>query len=45
MISAGLAWYTGDKQEYDELIHCADLALYEAKNAHKGQLCEFQGES
>lgn len=45
MISAGLAWCTGNKQEYDELIHCADLALYEAKNDHKGQLCEFKGES
>ncbi len=42
MISAGLAWYVKDILTYDELLNCADSALYDAKNFCKGQWCEFR---
>ena len=36
MISAGVMWIEGETFTYDELLHFADEALYEAKRNHKG---------
>ncbi|WP_367569145.1 GGDEF domain-containing protein [Lacrimispora sp.] len=36
MISAGVMWIEGDGFSYDELLHFADEALYEAKRNRKG---------
>jgi diguanylate cyclase (GGDEF)-like protein len=35
-ISGGLLWLEHDYLTYDELLHFADEALYEAKNKYKG---------
>ena len=36
-ISSGIAWYGGELCTFEELVRCADIALYEAKSTIKGQ--------
>lgn len=40
MLSAGIMWIDGRSFTYDELLHFADEALYEAKRNHKGYYME-----
>lgn len=44
-ISAGLASFPEDGQAKDELINCADKALYKAKSLGKGRICVFNAAS
>ena len=39
-ISAGVMWIEGDTFSYDELLHFADEAMYDAKRNHKGTYIE-----
>lgn len=41
--SAGIAWYPDDSEEFTQLVHYADFAMYRVKNAVKGSLVEFSG--
>ncbi len=41
-ISIGLASFPEDGQTKDELINCADKALYQAKYLGKGRVCVFE---
>lgn len=41
-ISSGLAWWKYQCAEYDELLQCADLALYEAKQSGGNKWCEYK---
>ena len=40
-ISSGIAWYGGELCTFEELVRCADIALYEAKSTMKGQTVEY----
>ncbi|MEG2208079.1 MAG: diguanylate cyclase, partial [Clostridia bacterium] len=39
--SAGIAWYPQDSEEFVQLVHYADFAMYCAKNTAKGSIKEF----
>lgn len=41
-ISSGIAWYGGELCTFEELVRCADIALYEAKSTMKGQTVEYR---
>jgi diguanylate cyclase (GGDEF)-like protein len=43
-LSAGVASFPSDGQTKDELIHCADLALYAAKREGKNRVIRWQPE-
>lgn len=43
--SMGVSWYPDDAQNYEDLIHYADFAMYMVKRSHKGELTEFSKES
>lgn len=43
--SAGVAWYPEDSSSLQELVRFADFAMYEAKNASKGGLRDFDIQS
>ncbi|MFR5011765.1 MAG: hypothetical protein ACLTDI_12835 [Acutalibacteraceae bacterium] len=36
-----MAWYGGELCTFEELVRCADIALYEAKSTMKGQTVEY----
>ena len=40
-VSIGIALFPGDAQTADELIHSADIAMYEAKSAGRGTVAFF----
>ncbi|RGY97170.1 EAL domain-containing protein [Clostridium sp. AM58-1XD] len=40
-VSAGLAWYPEDAEDYSTLVHYADFAMYVVKHSVKGALQEF----
>lgn len=40
-ISIGISWFGSELNNYDELIHAADIALYDAKNNEKGACRQF----
>ena len=40
-ISGGVSIYPRDGSNLEELMRCADLALYAAKSADGGQICEY----
>lgn len=39
--SAGVAWYPSDASSYEQLLKCADFAMYEVKSSCKGSTSEF----
>lgn len=39
--SAGVAWYPDDADNFKQLIHYADFAMYTVKNTSKGDIKEF----
>lgn len=41
--SGGIAWYPSDSQQYEELVHYADFAMYSVKHNIKGDIAEFDG--
>ena len=41
-LSSGIAWYGGELCTFEELVRCADIALYEAKSTMKGQTVEYR---
>lgn len=41
-LSAGLAWYSETLSTYEQLIHAADIALYQSKNHGKGILSIYE---
>lgn len=43
--SAGTAIAPKDAIEFEALLHCADLAMYESKKNGRGQHCYFQGDT
>ena len=40
-VSAGLAWYPDDTNDFRELFNYANFALYHSKHTIKGTICEF----
>ncbi len=40
-VSAGVAWYPDDAEDYETLIRYADFAMYMVKNTTKGEFKEF----
>lgn len=40
-VSGGIAWYPEDAGTWEELVHCADYAMYNVKHTIKGNLNEF----
>lgn len=44
-LSIGIALYPGSSTDYNELIRCADVAMYQAKKAGKSQYSIYQAES
>ena len=40
-ISSGIAWYGEELCTFEELVRCADIALYEAKENRKGRTVEY----
>lgn len=42
--SAGIAWYSKDASNYDELIKKADFTMYTVKHSNKGRIAEFSQE-
>lgn len=43
--SAGTAIASKDAIEFEALLHCADLAMYDSKKSGRGQHCYYQGDS
>lgn len=41
-LSAGIAWYPKDAQDFDTLSKYADFAMYSIKSTQKGGIEEFQ---
>lgn len=44
-VSIGVASYPSDAQEEEQLISCADQALYKAKNSKKNMVCSYNSDS
>lgn len=44
-VSAGVATYPGDAQNADELLACADLAMYHAKSTGGRRVCPYSAEA
>ncbi len=44
-VSAGMSLYPRDGANFDELISFADFAMYEVKNAHKGDIRLFNADT
>ncbi len=42
--SGGIAWYPDDTEDFHQLVHFADFAMYRSKNMVKGSLEEFSWE-
>ena len=40
-VSAGLAWYPDDTNDFRELFNYSNFALYHSKHTIKGTICEF----
>ena len=40
-VSAGIAWYPDDADDYDTLMKYSDFAMYDVKNSQKGSIRNF----